>query len=65
MKVSIVKKMKSIYQISLKIMGKYYITESTLRDWIKNKKNYENISSDKLNNTTLHRFPWQAPEVKI
>ena len=33
----------------------YNIPESTLRDWVKNKNKLENVSSDKLNKSTLHK----------
>ena len=36
---------------------KYRVAESTLRDWLKNKEKFENLDSNKLSLTTLHKGP--------
>ena len=39
----------------VKAQLEYNVPESTLRDWIKNRDNFENVESDKLNKRTLHK----------
>ena len=39
----------------VKAQLEYDVPESTLRDWIKNRDKFENVDSDKLNKSTLHK----------